>query len=460
MLNLSGLLDSSIISIIHEAVSTKFKDSSIFITPESLILYEQGYLSNEKLLEICNEQYENIVLEEPKKSFIPNNLVNMCSNTNCVPIKHVPSKKELYVLTIPEYTIIEPDIPLYKIIKVPTTLHYFISNYNRVYGHFKELNHITGRLALSMILEQAIKFNIPDLTISNFEESVIVYYNRNKRKVMTNNIFPRYIMDEIIKVITIKSPISDTNENKAKYIGYDIDDEYRARIVINKTYHGNSITIRLFSKESFNKTLNDLRINKKVIDILCNNEYNMNNGIRLIVGETMSGKNTTALAILKRLVDSSIYKIVSIEMPIEQRIDGVEQIDTEFIEEYTSNIESLIHQNPDFIYITEMKDETGYSIMKIANTGKKVLSTLHSNSVSDTISRIQDITNLSMNRIIQVLHTIMYQELVNINDKLYPIVKIVYFDDELKSILYDKSFGEVIRIIKEREIGGLEDGLL
>jgi Tfp pilus assembly pilus retraction ATPase PilT len=459
MLNLNGILEIQTINAINNIVTTRFKDSSIFKTPESLILYEQNYLDKDKLLLLCNEVYEER-LEEPIATYIPKDIVNLFKHTNAVPIRYIASKREVSVLYIPEYSIIKPTTTLYDIIYIPTTLHYFILNYTRYYGNFKELLEISGKLALNMIIEEAINLDVPDLTITNQEEQVIVYYNYKKEKLMANNIFPRYIMDEIIKVFTIGTPISDLSDNKAKYVGYDIDEEYRARVVINKNYYGHVITIRLFPQSLFNKKLEDLNINKDLINFLRDKNIQNSNGLRVIVGATMSGKNTTALAILKEIVDNGKSKVVSIEMPVEQRLLGVEQIDTEVIEEYKSNIESLIHQNPDFVYITETKDETGPSVMRIANTGKKVLTTLHSNSVSDTISRLIDITQLSSNRIIQVLHSIIYQELVKIDDEIYPINKFVYFDDDFKNELYDKSFGEIIKLIKNREKGGLKDELL
>ena len=75
-------------------------------------------------------------------------------------------------------------------------------------------------------------------------------------------------------------------------------------------------------------------------------------GLRLVVGPTMSGKNTTALACLKELTEDDKYKVVSIEMPVEQELEGVEQINCEDEEEYDANINSLLRQNPDFVYIT------------------------------------------------------------------------------------------------------------
>lgn len=459
MLNLSGLLGVQSIKAINSMVDTRFKDKSIFRTPESVILYEQNYLDREELLRLCNEVYDE-ELTEPVGTFIPESIVRTFRGTMCVPIKYLSSSRSVYALYVPEYHYNKPDVPNCSVIYVPTTLHYYILNYTRYYGQFPELLPISGRQALDMIFEEAIRNNVPDLTISNMEERVIVYYNKKKQKVTSNNIFPRYIMDEIIKVLTVSTPIADHTDNKAKYVGYEVDEEYRARVVINKNYYGHVITIRLFSQAAFDKTLEDLNINEEVISMLRDKNLSRLNGLRLIVGETMSGKNTTALAFLKEIVDEGTSKVVSIEMPVEQRILGVEQIGTEFIDEYVSNIESLIHQNPDFVYITETKDETGSAVMKIANTGKRVLTTLHSNSVADTISRVTDITGLSSNRVIQVLHSIIHQELVRVGNEVYPKTTFVYFDDEFKQQLYDKPFGEIIRLISERERGGLKSGLL
>lgn len=454
MLNLIGVLDNKTISIINDMMNIRFRDPSIFKTPESLILYEQKYLDSSKLLELCNAQYD-IQLLEPQSSFIPVKLVEEFRGTNLVPIQFNSFSKTIYVLYIPEYPINYLGSIGYHIERVPTTLHYYILQYTRLYGNFRELLPISGKTALDMIFNEAIRLGVPDLTISNEEKRVIVYYNYKKQKLMSNNIFPDYILDEIIKVLTIISPISDLSDNKAKYVGYEIDSDYRARVVINKNYYGHVITIRLFSNAAFENTYEQLNINEELIDFLRDPAMQEDNGLRIIVGETMSGKNTTALAYLKEIVNQGTKKVVSIEMPVEQRILGVEQINCEFIEEYVSNIESLIHQNPDFVYITETKDETGTSVMKIANTGKRVLTTLHSNSVADTISRIIDITGLSMNRVIQVLHSIIHQRLVRINGEIYPENKFVYFDNELKNDLYDKPFGYVMKKIQSKEKGGL-----
>ena len=178
-------------------------------------------------------------------------------------------------------------------------------------------------------------------------------------------------------------------------------------------------------------------------------------GLRLIVGSTMSGKNTTALACLRELTIEDKYKVVSIEMPVEQELEGVEQINCNDEDEYDANINSLLRQNPDIVYITETGDTTATSIMRVTNTGKRVISTLHANSCADVIGRLQDITGLTTDRIIQTLHSIVYQELVRDEetDTVRPKNKFIYLSQDRKSQLYGRPYGEIILKLKQWEGG-------
>ncbi len=182
---------------------------------------------------------------------------------------------------------------------------------------------------------------------------------------------------------------------------------------------------------------------------------NREHGLRVIAGAPMSGKNTTALAMLNEIINKQSRKVVSVEMPVEQSLDGIEQINCDTMEEYQSNIQSLIRQNPDFIYLTEMSDETSLDIMHIGNIGKSVLTTLHANSVSDVIGRIQDMTNLSYEKIIQALHSITYQELLRDEetDTVYPVNRYIYLSQERKNLLVGKSYGEIISMLRSWEGG-------
>ena len=167
----------------------------------------------------------------------------------------------------------------------------------------------------------------------------------------------------------------------------------------------------------------------------------------------MSGKNTTILCALNELVQRNQFKIVSIEQPVEILVDGIEQINAETDEEFEENADSLLRQNPDIVYFTEITARTANSIMQQSNTAKAVFSTIHANSIAEVLFRLQDITGMPIDRLILTLHSCCYQELVRDEkaDSVKPYNKCVYFDEDLKSRLYGKSTAEIIGVLRGEE---------
>jgi type II secretory ATPase GspE/PulE/Tfp pilus assembly ATPase PilB-like protein len=145
-------------------------------------------------------------------------------------------------------------------------------------------------------------------------------------------------------------------------------------------------------------------------------------------------------------------KIVSIENPVEILVDGVEQINVETEDEYRANVASLLRQNPDIVYIAEINNSTALDTINASNTGKVVFSSLHANSISDVIARLQDMTGLSADRLLLTMHSCVYQELVrnDAEDRVYPKNRCLYFTDALKNQLYGKSLGEIkVKLMEE-----------
>ncbi len=112
-------------------------------------------------------------------------------------------------------------------------------------------------------------------------------------------------------------------------------------------------------------------------------------GLFLNTGPTGSGKTTTLYEILKILNKPEI-KIITIEDPIEYRLDGI--IQTQINEEngytFSSALRSILRQNPNVIMLGEIRDEeTAQMAIQAALTGHLVLSTLHTNDAAGAISR-------------------------------------------------------------------------
>lgn len=234
-----------------------------------------------------------------------------------------------------------------------------------------------------------------------------------------------------------------------------LDLHNRGRVVINRTYYGRAITIRVLPDGFLTTTLEDLNITPNNADFIRKVMLNKDEkGLRLFIGETMSGKNTTILSALRELTALKRYKIVSIENPVETLVEGVEQINTESEDEYRANAASLLRQNPDIVYITEITNYTALDTIQTANTGKVVFSTIHANSISDVISRLMDITGFNSDRLLLSMQSCCYQELVRDEerDTIHPVNRCLHFTDELKTKLYGKSVGEVKQILQEVEM--------
>lgn len=453
MLNLDGYLDADKVTDIMEYTRLRFSDMHAFQTPEALALYEQNYMSTEVIKDLCERAY-GCPLYEPIVSYIPENIIKAFEGTESVPINYQPMKRIVTVVYLPDRMYKKISVPNVEIEYKPTTIYFYFSHYRMHYGRHSVLKDIPAKILFGFVVKEAIELGAADITISNVKNDTIVYYNVRKRKVTSNYSFSYDTMSDLIKLLTSESPM-DRGSSKPKSVGVSLTEDYRGRVEINPKYRGFTITIRILPNRAFNEDISLLNFTKETEEWLVNNILDKGKGLRLIVGETMAGKNKTALSLLYRLVATNRYKVVSVEYPVEQELLGVEQINCDNEEDFVDNIRSLIRVNPDFVYVTEIQDATGLPVVQVTNTGKCMLSTLHANSVSDTLSRLMDITGLSQDRIIQTLHSITYQELVRdeVKDFLYPRNRYVRFTDSLKYQLYGKSLGEAIKIIQDHEEG-------
>jgi len=114
------------------------------------------------------------------------------------------------------------------------------------------------------------------------------------------------------------------------------------------------------------------------------------NGIILNTGPTGSGKTTTLYSALARLNKVGV-NILTIEDPVEIKIDGLNQSQVNASIQYTfaSGMRAALRQDPNIIMVGEIRDkETADTAIEAALTGHLVLSTLHTNSAVETITRI------------------------------------------------------------------------
>ncbi|NLI90287.1 MAG: Flp pilus assembly complex ATPase component TadA [Epulopiscium sp.] len=167
--------------------------------------------------------------------------------------------------------------------------------------------------------------------------------------------------------------------------------EIDLRVSILPTIHGEKTVIRLLYRTGMRLTIDQLGLhpvdNPKFRDML-----KMPNGIILVTGPTGSGKSTT-LATALREINQPDINIITVEDPVENVIEGVNQVAVNVKANLTfaNALRSILRQDPDVIMIGEMRDsETSDIAIRSAITGHLVISTLHTNDATSSITRLID----------------------------------------------------------------------
>jgi len=454
MLSLQGRLSSNSLAIVRDKTKLLFAEYDKFKTPEAVVVYEQSLLTDEELLQACCEEYHK-PLSTPRREYIPRDLVEQFRDTNSVPIKYTAVNNTVTVGVLPELPGLFHKISNIGIQEVMVPIHYYVDIHMAYYGRPNFMLPLPTKDYLDFIYTEALALRASDITIYNsdkYEASVI--YNVRKRLVHSKRrILGEQVLEIAQTLATSGHATFDASNEDPRFFSIRVDMHNRGRVVVNKTYYGWCITIRILPDDYLTTTLEDLNIKPNACKFIRDVVLSKEKGLRLFIGETMSGKNTSILSGLMELVAEDRYKIVSVENPVEILVKGVIQIDVETEDQFAKNADSLLRQNPDIVYFTEITEKTAYSIIKQSNTSKAVFSSVHANSVADVVSRLMDITGVDSDRVVQTLQSCVYQVLVRDEEKdmIYPVNHCVHFSEKLKAELYGKPLYEKQAIIKEVE---------
>ncbi len=168
--------------------------------------------------------------------------------------------------------------------------------------------------------------------------------------------------------------------------------EVEVRVSIIPSEFGETVVMRLLDPESINVELAQLGLRADDL-VIAERAIQRPNGLILNTGPTGSGKTTTLYSFLRRIVNPEI-KIITIEDPIEYRLPGVEQTQTNPDAGYTfaGGLRAILRQDPDVILVGEIRDkETADIALQAALTGHLVFSTLHTNDAAGAIPRLIDL---------------------------------------------------------------------
>ncbi|MCH2631663.1 MAG: Flp pilus assembly complex ATPase component TadA [Nisaea sp.] len=244
------------------------------------------------------------------------------------------------------------------------------------------------------LINTAINNNASDLHIEAFEQTLKTRYRIDGQLVELGNAPPNYISDMLISRVKIIGNLNVAEKRLPQdgratifVTGRQID----LRISSIPTINGESLVLRLLDPGNSPKNLNALNTNGENIRRL-RKLLNNRSGMILTTGPTGSGKTTTLYAMLNE-INLRSHKIITLEDPIEYRLDGVNQIQVNpSIGLHFSNLlRSVLRQDPDTIMVGEIRDvETARLAIQAALTGHLVISSLHTNTALGAVTRLID----------------------------------------------------------------------
>jgi len=243
------------------------------------------------------------------------------------------------------------------------------------------------------ILLQAVKRGASDIHIEPFEKEVIVRYRIDGVMYQVMNP-PKRVQGALSSRIKIMSGLNIAEKRvpqdgriEIKVANKSID----IRVSVLPVTFGERIVMRLLDKTKSLAKLQDLGMSDRDFDVLWRN-ISRPNGIIYVTGPTGSGKTTTLYSVLNQLNQPEV-NIITVEDPVEYQMKGIGQVQVreKIGMTFAAALRSILRQDPDIVMIGETRDqETAQIAIQAALTGHLVLSTLHTNSASATITRLID----------------------------------------------------------------------
>lgn len=247
---------------------------------------------------------------------------------------------------------------------------------------------------LNNIVSDAIQSNASDIHIEPEENKVLVRFRidgdlRVNMELQTN-LHPLLVTR--LKIMSGMNIAEKRVPQDGRFKFQHGISEIDMRVSSLPTIYGEKIVMRLLgTNQDVSYNFEDMGFSDRSIKII-HDLLKYSNGIILATGPTGSGKTTTLYTMLKEIIHPKL-NIVTVEDPVEKRIEGVNQVQVNNKAGLTfaSGLRSILRQDPDIIMIGEIRDaETAEIAVRASITGHLVISTLHTNDSFSSIARLVD----------------------------------------------------------------------
>lgn len=267
---------------------------------------------------------------------------------------------------------------------------------------------------VNQLIYQAVQTGASDIHIDPQEDGLRIRY-RVDGMMRTERILPPHMQNVIVARIKVMSSLNVAERRLPQDGRVEMEVDFRKvdiRVSTLPTIHGEKVVLRILD---LSNALTDL-------DRLGFTQANMSRllkgigkpyGIIFISGPTGSGKTTTLYSTLSRLSSDEV-NIITIEDPVEYQLNGINQVAVNPVSGLTfaRGLRSILRQDPNIVMVGEIRDsETAEIAVRGAMTGHLVLSTLHSNSAVNSITRLIDM-GIEPFLLSSSLNTVVAQRLV------------------------------------------------
>jgi len=360
----STMLDSAMVRHIPKEVATRFKVIAVS--------YE-----NEVLKLAMADVYNVLAIDQVRR--------HMPRNTKIVPIYCTDS--EIFELIDQYY---DYEISVDGILREIET---GIRDNAKLDGRQEGYVNPTVRLVNALLVD-AIKQSASDIHFEPEGAFLRLRYRIDGQMVQVRSFHRDYWSAMVVRIkIMSGMNIAETRNPQDGRISYNVlGRDVDFRVATQPTIHGENIVMRLLDKTKSLVPLENLGFSEHNVNVL-KLLLKRPEGIIIVTGPTGSGKTTTLYSILS-YINGIDTNIMTIEDPVEYQLPLIRQSNVREGTglDFLNGIKSLMRQDPDIIFVGEVRDEdTALMAVRAALTGHQVYTTLHTNDALGAIPRLGDI---------------------------------------------------------------------
>lgn len=393
LLKLGYVTENDLLYALHDQLEIDILDenSLMDLDPQVVKQIPEAFAVSNKVIAVKEEEDAIVVaMTDPENIVVMDNLKKMLSK----PVKPV---------LVTDSTLTDTQEKYYKSIRTTSEVEDAVGDFGfvAVDEDEQEINIEKTAAAdapivklVNLIITEAIKAGSTDIHIEPLYKQTRVRFRVDGalREVMNP---PINVHPGIISLIKVMSKLNIAERRLPQDGHISLKTALKAvdvRVSITPTVTGEKAVLRLLDKGDFGFKLTTLGFDGANL-VIFKKWIRRPYGIIIVSGPTGSGKSTTLHAALKEIQDIE-SNIITVEDPVEYRLEGITQIETKekIGLTFSTALRSVLRQDPDIVLIGEIRDaETADIAVKFSLTGHLVFTTLHANDAPATVTRIVDI---------------------------------------------------------------------